>query len=206
MNSLIGLAAVVLYVPVLAAEANPLTLALREPQAGTAAAESMPADGASDFDYSLGTWRTEVALRRELLQGSDSWAHYEGTSVVHAIWGGRANMVELDVEGPAGRIEGLSLRLYNPQARQWSLNYANSRRGAMGSPVVGEFRDGRGVFYGQETVDGRIVLVRFIVTQLTPDSWRYVQAFSDDGGATWEDNWIAIDTLITPPDSGSEGG
>jgi hypothetical protein len=121
----------------------------------------------------------------------------ERTSVVHALWGGRANLVELDVEGPAGRIEGLNLRLYDPETRQWSLHYANSRNGAMSPPVTGAFRDGRGEFIGRETLDGRDILVKFVISNMTPDSWRYEQTFSDDGGETWEVNWIAIDTLIS---------
>jgi hypothetical protein len=121
---------------------------------------------------------------------------YEGTSVVRKIWDGRANLVELKVSGPAGEIEGLSLRLYNPQSRQWSLHYANSRSGLLTPPVIGEFRNGRGEFYGQDTLNGRAILVRFVISDITPNSCRFEQAFSDDGGKTWEVNWIAIDTRI----------
>lgn len=160
-----------------------------------------PRDGQHDFDFEIGTWRTELRRLEQPLTGSTSWVEYEGTSVVSKVWDGRANLVELDVEGPTGRIEGLSLRLYNPQSRQWSLNFANSRVGTLTPPVIGEFRDGRGEFHGQTTVDGRVVYVRFIITNLTPDSWRFEQSFSADGGRTWEPNWIAIDTRL---DDGSD--
>lgn len=112
-------------------------------------------------------------------------------------WDGRANLVELDVSGPAGRIEGLSLRLYNPEARQWSLNFSNSRGGTLSPPVIGEFADGRGEFYGQEMLNGRQIFVRFVISDITPDSCRFEQAFSADGGKTWEINWIAIDTRVS---------
>jgi hypothetical protein len=153
-------------------------------------------DRRQDFDYSIGTWHTRVSLLREPLSGSSAWAEYEGTSVVRTVGNGPANLVELEVEGPAGRIEGLSLRLYNPNSRQWSLNYSNSRSGTLTPPVYGGFRDGRGEFFGVDTLDGRAVLVRFEISQVTPGSWRYEQAFSDDAGKTWEVNWIAIDTRI----------
>ena len=154
-------------------------------------------DGQHDFDFEIGTWRTRLSLLRSPLTGSTDWAEYEGTSVVRKVWDGRANLVELEAEGPSGRIEGLSLRLYNPRARQWSLNFANSRAGTLTPPVIGEFRDGRGEFFGQETLDdGRTILVRFVISVVTPDSCTFEQAFSDDGGRSWEVNWVAADTRV----------
>lgn len=152
--------------------------------------------GASAFDFEFGTWRTQLRLLVAPLTGSDAWVEYEGTSVVRPVLDGRANLVELEVEGPAGRIEGLSLRLYDPESRQWSLNFANIRTGQLSPPVIGEFRNGRGEFYGQEHIDGRAVLVRFVISDITPTSARFEQAFSDDGGKSWEVNWIAVDTRI----------
>jgi hypothetical protein len=102
--------------------------------------------------------------------------------------------VELDVDGPAGRIQRLSLRLYNPESRQWSLNFSNSSAGTLSPPSIGEFKDGRGEFFAQESLNGRAILVRFVISVITPDSCRFEQSFSDDGGRTWEVNWIATDT------------
>ncbi len=153
-------------------------------------------DGQRDFDFEIGTWETRLSRLQNPLSGSSSWVEYEGTTVVRKVWDGRANLVELDIEGPAGRIEGLSLRLYNPDARQWSLNFSNSRGGTLSPPVIGEFKDERGEFYGQETFDGRAILVRFVISDITPTSVRFEQSFSDDGGKTWEVNWIATDTRV----------
>ena len=91
--------------------------------------------------------------------------------------------------GPAGRIEALSLRLYNPEARQWSLNFSNITGGTMAIPTVGEFKEGRGEFYAQEILDGRSILVRFVISEFNRESAHFEQAFSDDGGKTWEVNW-----------------
>jgi hypothetical protein len=159
--------------------------------------QAAPRDAQHDFDFEIGTWKTRLSRRLNPLTGSDTWVRYEGTSVVRKVWNGRANLVELDVSGPAGRIEGLSLRLYDPAARQWSLNFASSAGGTLTPPVIGQFKDGRGEFYGQETYAGRSIYVRFVISDVTPDSCRFEQAFSDDGGKTWEVNWIAIDTRIT---------
>jgi len=104
--------------------------------------------------------------------------------------------VEFEVDGPAGHIEGLSLRLYNSQSHQWSLNYANSNGGTMSQPTIGEFKNGRGEFFDQEPFNGRTILVRFVISDTTPNSCRFEQAFSDDGGKTWEVNWITTDTRV----------
>jgi hypothetical protein len=105
------------------------------------------------------------------------------------VWEGRANLPELNVDGPAGHVEGLSLRLYNPDSRQWSLNFSNSRGGTLSPPTIGEFKNGRGEFFSQESLNGRAILVRFIISDITPTSARFEQSFSDDGGKTWEVNW-----------------
>jgi hypothetical protein len=162
-------------------------------RASTADAER---DGQHDFDFEIGTWKTHVKLLRRPLSGSSEWVEFEGTSVVRKIWDGRANLVELDVSGPTGRLEGLSLRLYNPKTRQWSLNYANSRVGTITPPVIGGFKNGRGEFYGQESLDGRPVFVRFIIECSSRDLCHFEQAFSADGGKSWEVNWIATDTRV----------
>lgn len=153
-------------------------------------------DGQHDFDFEIGTWTTRLSRLQHPLSGSTTWVEYAGTTIVRKVWDGRANLVELQVEGPAGHIEGLSLRLYNPQSRQWSLNFSNSRGGTLSEPVIGEFRNGRGEFYGQESMDGRAILVRFVISEITATSARFEQAFSDDGGKTWEVNWIAVDTRV----------
>jgi hypothetical protein len=153
-------------------------------------------DGQADFDFEIGSWKTHLRRLLRPLTGSTTWAEYDGTTTVRQVWSGKANLVELDVTGPTGRIEALSVRLYNPQSRQWSLNFANSAGGTMAVPTIGEFKNGRGEFYDQETLNGRAILVRFLILPISTDSIRFEQSFSDDGGRTWELNWIAVDTRI----------
>jgi hypothetical protein len=153
-------------------------------------------DAQHDFDFEIGTWGTHLKRLQHPLTGSTTWIEYDGTSTIRKIWNGRANLVELEVDGPTGHIEGLSLRLYNPQARQWSLNFANSSQGTMSVPTIGEFKNGRGEFYDQEPFNNRTLLVRNVFEDITAISYRFEQSFSDDGGKTWEVNWIAVDTRI----------
>ncbi len=169
------------------------------PAAMTAATIAPDRTGAQAFDWEMGTWRTQVKRRVRPLSGSQEWVEYTGTSVVRPVLDGRANLVELRVEGKAGRIEGASLRLFDPRTGQWSLNYASAHDGTLTPPVVGAFRNGRGEFFGMEQVDGRPVLVRFVISGISADAASFEQAYSLDGGQTWETNWIATDRRIRAP-------
>ena len=153
-------------------------------------------DGRHDFDFEIGTWKTQLKRLVRPLTGSTTWVELEGTTVVRKVWEGRANLAELKLDTADGPVHVLSLRLYNPQARQWSLNTANASSGTLSVPTVGEFKDGRGEFYDQEVFDGRTILVRNVWSDITADSCRFEQSFSDDGGKTWEVNWIAVDTRV----------
>jgi hypothetical protein len=153
-------------------------------------------DGQHDFDFEIGTWKTHLSRLQHPLSGSTTWIEYVGTTVVRKVWNGRANLVELAVDGPSGHFDALSLRLYNPQSHQWSLNFANIAGGTLTEPAIGEFKNGRGEFFDQESLDGRAIFVRFVISPISPDSIRFEQSFSDDGGKTWEVHWIAIDTRV----------
>lgn len=148
-------------------------------------------DGSHDFDFEFGTWSVHLSRLVKPLTGSTEWVEYDGTSVVRKVWDGRANLGELAVDGPTGPIQGLSLRLYNPASDEWRISWANSRDGILGPPMVGGFTDGIGEFYNQEVFNGRSIFVRFVFSDITPNSFRLEQAFSDDGGKSWEANWIA---------------
>jgi len=152
-------------------------------------------DRQHDFDWEFGKWHTHLWRLRQPLSGSNEWVEYDGTTVVRKMWDGRANLVELEVDGPT-HIEALNLRLYNPETHKWSLNFASSKAGTRGTPTVGEFKNGRGEFYDQEDFNGRPVLVRFIISDIKPESCKFEQSFSTDGGKTWEVNWIATDTRV----------
>ena len=175
----------------------PAVPALAQPQApDRPVAAAAVHDGQHDFDFEIGSWKTHLKRLVHPLSGSTEWTEYEGTTTVRKVWNGRANLVELVADGPAGHFEGLNLRLYNPQSRQWSLNFANAASGSLSQPTIGEFKDGRGEFYDQEDFNGRAVLVRFVIMPVDADTIRFEQAFSDDGGKTWEVNWIATDTRV----------
>ena len=153
-------------------------------------------DGAHDFDFEVGSWKTHVRRLQHPLTGSTSWVEYDGTTVARKVWDGRALMIEVELDSSSHHFEGLNLRLYNPESHQWSLNFSNAASGTLSTPTIGEFKNGRGEFYDQEMLNGRAILVRFVISDITKTSCHFEQAFSDDGGKSWEVNWIADDTRV----------
>ena len=156
-----------------------------------AAQTSALRDGQHDFDFNLGNWTTHIRRLVHPLTGSTTWVEMTGTVVVRKVWNGRAQIEEVEAGGPSGHFEGMTLFLYNPEAHQWGMYFANSSGGTIETPSIGEFKDGRGEFYDQETYQGRTILVRVVWSEITPDTHRFEQSFSDDGGKTWEPNFIA---------------
>ena len=183
LNSSIGFLVIILFPVFVAAQQKPGSV-------------SNTSNGEKDFDFEIGNWKTTLKRLKAPLSGSVTWVEYGGTSIVREVCNGRANLVELSVSGPAGQIEGLSLRLYNPATKQWSLNFANIKAGDLGIPTVGSFKNGVGEFFNDDTFNGQKIIVRFIINKITANTCHFEQAFSADGGKTWEVNWIADDTRI----------
>jgi hypothetical protein len=170
----------------------------REKQSGEAGATLTPvsmervdaSSGQRDFDFDLGTWKTHSTRLLHPLTGSTTWVEMDGATVVKKVWGGKANLAEYKADGPAGHVELLSLRWFNPTTHEWNLDFATPNVGTLGIPGVGGFKDGRGDFYDYEEINGRSVLVRFSIWKTSQDTAQSEQAFSEDGGKTWEVNWI----------------
>ncbi len=154
-------------------------------------------DGQHDFDFEVGTWKIHLKRLLHPLTGSNAWTEFDGTTYTQKVWNGKANLEQFETNGSAGHIEGMTLRLYNPASHQWSIYWATSKNGTLGIPTVGEFKGGVGEFYDQEPINGKMVLVRFIWSRITPTSAHFEQSFSDDGGKTWEVNWITDQTRIS---------
>jgi hypothetical protein len=146
-------------------------------------------DGSHDFDALLGSWKYHLRRRLNPLTGSNTWIDLEGTGVCRRIFDG-AQIDQIVVDGAGTHIEGLTLRTYNPQTHLWSLHWANRRDGKLDVPQIGRFKDGHGEFFAMDMINGKSVLVKFDWTGLNTSSPHFEQSFSDDGGKTWEVNWI----------------
>jgi hypothetical protein len=176
---------------------------VRAESVATTASDAKLHDGQHDFDYLVGSWNIHLKRRLRPLTGSNEWIEFDGTVVCRQIWKGHAEVEEFTVDSSEKniRIHGLAVRLYNSASRQWRIYWANEKNGVMDAvPQVGHFKDGRGEFYGQDTLDGKPIFVRFSWTKTTSPSPHFEQSYSDDGGKTWEVNWITEQTRANVKD------
>jgi hypothetical protein len=148
-------------------------------------------DGRADFDFFLGVWDSKQRRLTEWLKGWDTWQEFTGVSVARKTLDGLGHMDEVTLDTPTGRVVGLTVRLFDPQTRLWSIYWSSSARSVMTAPMVGRFQNGRGEFYDREVLSGVNIFSRFIWTSSGPNTCRWEQAFSADGGRTWETNWTA---------------
>ena len=165
------------------------------PQADTAR------DGRHDFDFNFGVWHTHIRRILDPFSGSGNAMELNGTVSVRKVWDGRAALEEIEADGPKGHWEGMTLFLYNPASHQWSQSFVNSKEGVMGLPLIGSFTDGRGEFYSQDTFQDKAILVRGVWSVFTPDSHRYEESYSNDGGKTWAAAFIGDLTRESAPQS-----
>ena len=170
----------------------------------TARADEAPApsttplrDGQHDFDFNIGTWKTHIRRATHPLSGSKDVVELDGTVTVRKVWGGRAQLEEIEADGPNGHWEGLTLFLYNPKAAQWGQYFVDSAQGIFAGGTIGEFHNGRGDLYQQDTYNGRSILVRGTWSGITPDAHDYEEFFSTDGGKTWETVFSAHLTRVS---------
>jgi hypothetical protein len=171
--------------------------------AGAAAQAALPPeaamrDGQHDFDFNVGAWKTQIKRLVHPLSGSTEYIELNGTVTVRKVWDGRAQLEEIETDGPNGHWEGMTMFLYNPQSHQWNQTFANSKTGVLNRPLVGTFKDGRGELFSQDSLNDRSILVRGVWSDITPNSHRFEEAYSDDGGKTWEPVFIAMLTRDQP--------
>ncbi len=142
-------------------------------------------DGSHDFDFNTGVWHTQIRRVLDPFSASSDVIELNGTVTIRPVWGGRAKLEEIEADGPKGHWEGLSLFLYNPQSHQWSQTFLNSKMAVLSTPLVGTFKDGRGELFEQDTFHDKSILVRGVWSEITPNSHRYTESYSNDGGKTW---------------------
>jgi hypothetical protein len=146
-----------------------------------------PTGDVHDFDWLAGGWTLDNRRLKARGVGSDEWDEFPAVSCGTILLGGIANIDEIHF--PTKGWSGVTVRTFDVARRQWSIYWVNSREGVLFPPVVGGFTGNRGEFYGHDTDEGHPVAVRFIWTLQGPDTMHWEQAFSRDGGHTWETNW-----------------
>jgi hypothetical protein len=147
------------------------------------------ASSAADFDFLIGEWSVLHRRLKRRLAGDSEWIEFRGPAAARKILGGLGNFDEIRIDLPEGSYLGATLRLFDPRTGRWTIHWMDSRNPRLEAPMVGSFEGGRGLFFGDETFEGKPIRVRFVWTPLTASSCRWEQAFSPDGGLTWETNW-----------------
>lgn len=152
-------------------------------------AQQIAIDGSRDFDFWMGSWRVHNRRLRERLAGSTEWDEFEATCAARPLLHGTGNEDEFRTDFFLPGFIGMSFRFFNPETSQWAIYWADSRRGVLEPPVFGSFDGDTGVFEGKDMFRGLPILVRFIWSRADRANPRWEQAFSADGGKTWETNW-----------------
>lgn len=148
-------------------------------------------DGSHDFDFSRGSWRTDITIVKDPFAAASDEIHLRGTKVARPIWNGKGWIEEIEADGPGGHWQAANVFLYDPVAGQWSENYVDSATGKMDPPSVGGYRDGTLEFYSIQPVAGRSMLVRGTWAIASKDEHSYTVARSVDGGRTWHTSFVA---------------
>jgi len=184
----LGLLAAALLLPCLLAGAAPA-----QTPAAPAPKAAPQRDGGHDFDFIIGDWKAHVRRLPDRLVGSHTWIDYDGISNHKKILDSHSNFEEFEVwsRDKSQHIKAQTLRLYDPESHQWRIYLVDVDKGTLGlPPVVGQFNGRVGEFYDQEEWKGRAVIVRYQWTDISPKAAKMEQAFSTDGGKSWEVNWI----------------
>lgn len=143
-----------------------------------------------DFDFIIGSWRVHHRRLVDRLSGCTEWAEFAGASTTRKTLGGFGNLEDNWLDLPGGAYRAVALRSFDAATGKWAIWWLDARfPHQLDPPVVGAFADGIGTFYADDTLSGRPIKIRF-VWSADPERPRWEQAFSPDGGASWEPNWI----------------
>jgi hypothetical protein len=144
-----------------------------------------------DFDFLVGQWQVRHRRLKERLAGSHEWIEFDGTLSMRQFMDGRVNVDDDVFNVPGGAWRGVALRAYDPKSARWSIWWVDSRNPSanLDPPMKGQFENSIGTFYADDTLRGKPIKVRFIWSHKTPSTARWEQAYSPDGGKTWETNW-----------------
>jgi hypothetical protein len=164
---------------------------------GAAGVTDADTNGARDFDFLIGDWSVLHRRLKRRLAGDTDWIEFAGPGSVRTILDGLGNIDEYRIDLPGDAYKGATLRLFNPVTGLWSIYWMDSRNpGVLDPPMTGQFRNGKGLFFGADTFEGKPIDIRFIWTPVSGTQCRWEQAFSADRGNTWETNWTMAFTRV----------
>jgi hypothetical protein len=161
--------------------------------------EVLPAHTSShkDFDFYIGKWRIKNRKLKTRLNGCTEWEEFEATDEVTKTLNGLGNLGHFRTTIDGKPFEGMTLRLFNPAKKLWSIYWADSNTGVLDQPVTGSFSENTGRFCTKDIFEGREIIMMFHWDKTDRDNPVWSQAFSDDNGKTWEWNWYMYASRIS---------
>ncbi len=142
------------------------------------------------FDFEFGRWNVRHRRLTRRLAGSDDWEEFVGTSETRPVLGGNGNIEDNVLHFPDETYRAIAIRSFDPKTGTWAIWWLDARAPhVIDVPVIGRFENGRGEFLAEDSFEGRPIRVRFLWLDTDTPTPRWEQAFSANGGATWETNW-----------------
>ncbi|CAL2084386.1 hypothetical protein [Tenacibaculum sp. 190524A02b] len=143
-----------------------------------------------DFDFFQGKFVLKNKKRKEIFNNCNEWITFDSTQEMYKILHGLGNIDNFLAIRDGKPFEGMTVRLFNPETKLWSMYWADSNRGKFDPPVVGSFKNNIGYFFTKDIINGKNVLVVFRWDKTDENNPKWGQAFSNDQGKTWEWNWF----------------
>jgi hypothetical protein len=157
-------------------------------------------DHAHDFDFLIGKWKVRHYRLKERLANNHEWIEFDGTSELWMTLDGRGTVDDNFIDLPGSPYRAVGIRAYDPKTQEWAIWWLDGRNPlVMGEPpVIGNFKDGVGTFESDDTFNGKPIRTRYTWSKITKTSAHWEQAFSPDGGKSWEVNWRMDFTRVAP--------
>lgn len=150
----------------------------------------MEAAPGTEFDFLHGQWKVAHRRLKTRLSGADDWQEFGGQVTVWPTLGGEGNVDDNLLELPDGDYRAMSVRSFDQASGEWAIWWLDGRSPhGMDVPVIGRFEGGEGIFLAEDVFEGRPITVRFRWRNMDTPTPVWEQAFSADGGKSWEVNW-----------------
>lgn len=156
-----------------------------------------PTSSKNDFDFYQGKWKLKNKKLKTRLNNSTEWEEFESTQEMYKVLNGLGNIDNFLATFDGVPFEGMSVRLFNPKTRLWSIYWADSNEGVLQPPVIGSFDNNVAHFFTKDIFNNRKILVVFRWDVRDKENPIWSQAFSDDNGKTWEWNWYMYFSKFT---------
>ncbi len=156
-----------------------------------------PGSSHKDFDFYIGKWRIKNRKLKTRLNGCTEWVEFEATDEDYKTLNGLGNVNHFRTTVDGQPFEGMTLRLFDPATKLWSIYWADSNKGKLDTPVTGSFNKNTGLFYTKDVFEGREIIMCFHWDKTDRDNPVWSQAFSADNGKSWEWNWYMYASRIS---------